>query len=223
MTVAATSDATIAAIIDNNVENVASTKLKPAKGQSFGAVLASNKVSSTTTAIVDDVDPVGTASSISARGSVTVRAVDNASINASLRLTSTTEASTFPNKPAEAKGYAFAVTLNDVRGDSKATIANTQVTIGVAASIVEAHETSSLIAHTLVGAETTTSGGTLQGGAERCRAEQSLAAPPCWSRPMWSRARPRLESLAVRSLALGHLQSPQATHRCSTPRRSMQP
>ncbi len=105
-----------------------------------------------------------TNSTIVAGGAAEVHAIDSAQLIATLVLENATTADANPlNGVAQAKGFGFAVAVNDVRGGASALVTDSSITAG--SILVDAMQTSALTAVTEVSAETNVSGGFMPGGS----------------------------------------------------------
>ncbi len=138
LTVEATSGAAITAEVANTSDSYAH-RFSGATGLSFGAVLASNKVSGKASATVDWSAAYAGAKTLTADGGVAVKATDSAAIGATITLIASSEASsTNPFSDSDSYGIAGAVSLNDVRGGATAYIDGATISVSAGKVTIEA-------------------------------------------------------------------------------------
>lgn len=138
LTVEATSGASLTADVANTSESYAH-RFSGATGLSFGAVLASNKVSSKAAATIDWSASYAGAKTVTADGGVLVKATDSAAIGATITLIASSEASsTSPFADSDSYGIAGAVSLNDVRGGATAYIDGATLSVSAGKVTIEA-------------------------------------------------------------------------------------
>ncbi len=172
LVVDAYADATLVSVVDNRPTVETSSILTDAQGLSLGIVLSMNKISSKATASIEFTTPFDAIAParILAGASVRVEAVDSLHGNTTLTLESNATATSNPyNGNASAKGYAIAVSLNDLRGGATALVTNAAVRPTAGSLRVLATERATLRAVTDVAANTSTSGGNILGGTAQQR------------------------------------------------------